>query len=170
MGMPVTMCTGTSTIGKHAPRFGIFMKNIKFQCVFWPFLGHFWPFLRPQNRGLALYYPPRPPLPPVWQKTTLFPVFFCAPFPNFEGKIMDFWKKRGGNSNLKSLTTPIFVQGEVTTPFLPVHMCNISVLCISISLSMLKVKVKVFRLCQWQESFLAKIPWCFETDSFQSNW
>ena len=23
------------------PRFGIFMKNIKFQCVFWPFLGHF---------------------------------------------------------------------------------------------------------------------------------
>ena len=38
---------------------------------------------------------------------------------------MDFWKKRGGNSNLKSLTTPIFVQGEVTTPFLPVHMCNI---------------------------------------------
>ena len=43
---------------------------------------------------------------------------------------MDFWKKRGGNSNLKSLTTPIFVQGEVTTPFLPVHMCNISVLCL----------------------------------------
>ena len=52
---------------------------------------------------------------------------FCG---NFEGKIMDFWKKRGGNSNLKSLTTPIFVQGEVTTPFLPVHMCNISVLCL----------------------------------------
>ena len=43
---------------------------------------------------------------------------------------MDFWKKRGGNSNLKSLTTPIFVQGEVTTPFLSVHMCNISVLCL----------------------------------------
>ena len=27
-------------------------------------------------------------------------------------------------------TTPIFVLGEVTTPFLPVHMCNISVLCL----------------------------------------
>ena len=36
------------------PRFGIFMKNIKFQCVFWPFLGHFWPFLRPQNRPIWL--------------------------------------------------------------------------------------------------------------------
>ena len=33
-----------------------------------------------------------------------------------------------------------------------------------------KVKVKVFRLCQWQESFLAKIQWCSENDSFQFNW
>ena len=41
---------------------------------------------------------------------------------------------------------------------------------VSIGLSMLKVKVKVFRLCQWQESFLAKIPWCSENESFQFNW
>ena len=68
---------------------------------------------------------PNNPVICFWERTLC--CGFCG---NFEGKIMDFWKKRGGNSNLKSLTTPIFVQGEVTTPFLPVHMCNISVLCL----------------------------------------
>ena len=64
------------------PQFGIFMKNIKFQCVFWPFLGHFWPFLRPQNRGLAFYCPPRPLPPPGLAKDHTFSgFFFFAPFP-----------------------------------------------------------------------------------------
>ena len=34
-----------------------------------------------QNRSLAFYYHPRPPLPPVWQKTTFFPVFFLCTLP-----------------------------------------------------------------------------------------
>ena len=31
-----------------------------------------------QNSSLAFYYHPRPSLPPVWQKTRLFPVFFFS--------------------------------------------------------------------------------------------
>ena len=58
-----------------------FTKNIKVVrvfCLFLSHLGHFWRFLRPQNRGLAFYYPPRPPR--FDKRPNLFRVF-SALFP-----------------------------------------------------------------------------------------
>ena len=55
-------------------------ENIKFQCVFWPFLSHFLPFLRPQKAVWFFHFPRWPPLPRVWQKTKLSPLFFIEPF------------------------------------------------------------------------------------------